>query len=112
VKLKDIGLYLKERIETYFKAQKIPYAMRYFDPSYSIRGCPPDAEDSILCDLYARHAVHAAMTGRTGLIIGMLHDNFVHIPIDLLSGAAKQVDASGSEWQSVLACTGQPPQLR
>ena len=59
--------------------------MRYFDPSYIIRSSPANSEDSILCDLFARHAVHAAMAGKTGLVIGYLHDKFIHVPIELLA---------------------------
>jgi 6-phosphofructokinase 1 len=106
--LKDIGLFLREQIGEYFKSEKIPVNIRYFDPSYSIRSCPADAEDSILCDLYARNAVHAAMAGKTGLVIGYLHDTFIHIPIDLLSGKTKRIDLRGWEWRSALAATGQP----
>ena len=106
--LKDIGVFLREQIIKYFKAEKIPVNIRYFDPSYSIRSCPADAEDSILCDLYARNAVHAAMAGKTGLVIGYLHDTFIHIPIDLLSGKTKRIDLKGWEWRSALAATGQP----
>jgi len=84
--LKDIGIYLKQEIGAYFKEEKIPVVIRYFDPSYSIRSCPADAEDSILCDLFARNAVHAAMAGKTGLVIGFLHDTFIHIPVELLTG--------------------------
>ena len=40
VKLQDIGLFLRERIESYFKAERIPVALRYFDPSYLIRSVP------------------------------------------------------------------------
>ena len=50
---------LRERIEGYFKAEKVPVVMRYFDPSYLVRSSPANAEDSILCDLFARHAAHA-----------------------------------------------------
>ena len=106
--LKDIGIFLREQIGEYFKTEKIPAIMRYFDPSYSIRSCPADAEDSILCDLYARNAVHAAMAGKTGLIIGFLHDTFIHVPIDLLMKKSKRVDLKGWEWRAALAATGQP----
>jgi 6-phosphofructokinase 1 len=105
--LKDIGIFLKEEIEDYFMAEKIPAVTRYFDPSYSIRSCPADAEDSILCDMYARNAVHAAMTGKTGLVIGYLHDTFIHIPVDMLAGKSRQVDVNGWEWKAALAATGQ-----
>ena len=107
-KLNDIGWFLRERIEAYFKAEKIPIVMRYFDPSYIVRSSPANAEDSILCDLYARHAAHAAMAGKTGLVIGYLHDRFIHVPIELLAGRKKQLDPDGFAWSAVLAATGQP----
>jgi 6-phosphofructokinase 1 len=108
VKLRDIGLYLRERIEAYFKAEGVPCTLRYFDPSYSIRSVKADAEDSILCDFYARNAVHAAMAGKTGLVIGLIHDQFVHVPIELLATRQKRLDPAGLQWHAVLAATGQP----
>ncbi len=108
VKLKDIGLFLRERIEAHFKAEQIPIVMRYFDPSYLVRSSPANTEDSILCDLFARYAVHAAMAGKTGLVIGYLHDRFIHIPIELLASRKKTMDPEGFAWSAVLAATGQP----
>jgi 6-phosphofructokinase 1 len=108
VKLKDIGLFLRERIEAHFKAVGIPVTMRYFDPSYLIRSSPANAADSILCDLFARYAVHAAMAGKTGLVIGYLHDKFIHVPIELLASEVKRLDPDGFAWSAVLAATGQP----
>src|SRR5262249_47966023 len=69
VKLSDIGLFLQKKIEEWFGARKIPFVMRYFDPSYIVRSSPDTAEDTILCDKFARHAAHAAMAGKTGLVI-------------------------------------------
>lgn len=108
VKLRDIGLFLREKIESYFRVEKIPVVMRYLEPSYIIRSVPADAEDAILCDQYARNAVHAAMAGKTGLVIGLLHDHFIHIPIEMLAKQQKRVDPNGSIWHAVLATTGQP----
>ena len=108
VKLHDIGLFLRERIEGHFKAQKIPMVMRYFDPNYLVRSSPASAGDSILCDLFARHAAHAAMAGKTGLVIGFLHDRFIHVPIQLLAHEEKRLDPEGPAWSAVLAATGQP----
>ncbi|HRD67279.1 MAG TPA: ATP-dependent 6-phosphofructokinase [Candidatus Competibacter sp.] len=107
VKLQDIGPFLRERIESYFKAEGIPVTLRYIDPSYLIRSVPADAEDSILCDFFARNAVHAAMAGKTGLVIGLLHDTFIHVPIELLASQRKRLDLNGSIWRAVLAATGQ-----
>ena len=108
VRLGDIGPFLRERIEAHFKAAGIPVIMRYFDPSYVIRSRHTNCEDSILCDLYARHAVHAAMAGKTGLVIGQLHDTFIHVPVEALTAQKKQLDPGGGWWHAVLAATGQP----
>jgi 6-phosphofructokinase 1 len=55
-----------------------------------------------------RRAVHAAMAGKTGVAIGLLHDTFIHVPIDLLAKQKKQLDPDGPAWHAVLATTGQP----
>lgn len=106
--LKDIGLFMREKIESYFRQEQIPVILRYFDPSYIIRSSRANAEDSILCDLFARNAVHAAMAGKTGLVIGYLHDKFIHVPIELLASKTKTMDTKGLAWSAVLATTGQP----
>lgn len=108
IKLKDIGLWLRDRIDEYFKKEKVPATLRYFDPSYIIRSVAADAEDAVLCDLYARNAVHAAMAGKTGLVIGLLHDYFIHVPIEMLAKQKKRLDPDGPGWHAVLAATGQP----
>ncbi len=111
VKLGDIGPLLCEEITSYFKAEGIPVVVRYFDPSYQIRSRPANSEDALLCDLYARHAVHAAMAGKTGVVIGFLHERFIHVPIELLAAQTKRLDPASGWWRSVLAATGQPAQF-
>jgi 6-phosphofructokinase 1 len=111
VKLKDIGPYMRLQIEEYFKAEGMPVVVRYFDPSYQVRSRPANCEDAMLCDLYARHAVHAAMAGKTGVVIGFLHEQFIHVPIELLTGRTKRLDPASGWWRSVLATTGQPEQF-
>jgi 6-phosphofructokinase 1 len=108
VKLGDIGRFLRAKIEAFFKAEGIPVAVRYFDPSYQVRSRPANCEDALLCDLFARHAVHAAMAGKTGLVIGFLHERFIHVPIELLAAHTKRLDPASGWWRSVLAATGQP----
>jgi 6-phosphofructokinase 1 len=107
-KLGDIGPYLRAQIEAHFEARGLPAVLRYFDPSYLIRSRPANCEDAILCDQFARHAVHAAMAGKTGLVIGFLHDRFIHVPIEQLCAGSRRVDPSGSWWRSAMAATGQP----
>jgi 6-phosphofructokinase 1 len=106
--LKDIGLFMREKIDNYFKHEQVPVVLRYFDPSYIIRSSRANAEDSILCDLFARNAIHAAMAGKTGLVIGYLHDRFIHVPIELLANRTKRIETNGMAWSAVLAATGQP----
>jgi 6-phosphofructokinase 1 len=107
LKSKDIGLFLRDSIDAYLKAENVPFVMRYFDPSYLVRSVPASAEDAILCDFYARNAVHAAMAGKTGLVIGQQHDIFTHVPIELLAKHKKQLDLNSPAWLGVLASTGQ-----
>ena len=108
VKLKDIGPFLREKIESYFKGEGAPVVVRYFDPSYQVRSRPANCEDALLCDLFARHAAHAAMAGKTGVIIGFLHERFIHVPIELLAKKTKRLDPASGWWHAVLAATGQP----
>lgn len=111
VKLKDIGPFLCEKIKSYFKTEGVPVVIRYFDPSYQIRSRPANSEDALLCDLFARHAVHAAMAGKTGVVIGFLHERFIHVPIELLATHTKRLDPASGWWRSVLAATGQPAEF-
>jgi 6-phosphofructokinase 1 len=106
--LQDIGIFLKQEIAAWFKARQMEITLRYFDPSYVVRSVAANTEDAVLCDCYARHAAHAAMAGKTGLIVGMVHGHFVHVPIGLLGGPVKRVDLKGELWRGVLATTGQP----
>jgi 6-phosphofructokinase 1 len=106
VKLRDIGPFLCEQIRSYFKGG-VPVVLRYFDPSYQVRSRPANSEDGLLCDLFSRHAVHAAMAGKTGIVIGFLHERFIHVPIEVLAGRTKRLDPASGWWRSVIATTGQ-----
>jgi 6-phosphofructokinase 1 len=107
-KLQDIGHFMRDAIGGHFKSRGIEMTMRYFDPSYQIRGCPANTEDALLCDRLGRHAVHAAMAGRTGLVISFLNGQFVQVPIDVIAAGGKQLDLDGELWRAVLSTTGQP----
>lgn len=111
LKLNDVGPFVCDKIKSYFKSEGISVVIRYFDPSYQIRSRPANCEDALLCDLFARHAVHAAMAGKTGLIIGFLHERFIHVPIELLATHKKRLDPASGWWRSVLATTGQPAEF-
>lgn len=104
----DIGLHLRSGIATYFKKRDTEVNIKYIDPSYIIRSVPANSQDARLCDSYARHAVHAAMAGKTDLIIGDWYSVYVHVPIAAAVTARKQIDPEGELWKAVISATGQP----
>jgi 6-phosphofructokinase 1 len=110
-RLIDVGPLLRQRIIDHFARQNIELNLRYIDPSYAIRSVPANAYDSVYCLRLAHAAVHAAMAGRTAMVVGRWHGRFVHIPIELAISKRNQVDPQGDLWMSVLEATGQPMRL-
>lgn len=108
VKLKDIGMFLKEAITAYFKQCGVQISIKYIDPSYMIRSLPANANDRVFCNFLGRNAVHAGMAGKTDLLIGNWNNHFVHVPMKLLAGKRRHVDPKGMLWRSALEATGQP----
>ena len=111
LRLKDIGHFLKDQFQAHFKKRGIEMTLRYFDPSYQIRGCPANTQDALICDFMGRHAVHAAMSGRTGLVISYLHSHFVHVPISVIARGSKRLELNGELWNAVLSSTRQRAQF-
>lgn len=103
----DIGMHLRAEITQYFKERNIPLSLKYIDPSYMIRSVAANASDSILCDALARHAVHAALAGKTDLVVGRWHRRFTHIPLAIVTSTHKRLDPIGDTWFSVIEATGQ-----
>jgi 6-phosphofructokinase 1 len=112
VKLKDIGPFLKERILDYFEKQGTEVNLKYIDPSYIIRSVPASPQDSVYCLRLADSAVHAAMSGRTEMVVGRRHGYYVHLPMKLIAAGRRRVDPSGDLWMSVLEATGQPASMK
>jgi 6-phosphofructokinase 1 len=108
-RLADIGQLLRERITGDFAAARAELSLRYVDPGYAIRSVPANGYDAVYCLRLAQAAVHAAMAGRTAMVVGRWHGRFVHLPISLATGSRNQVDPNGDLWMSVLEATGQPP---
>ncbi len=107
IKLKDIGLYLKEAIISYFEAKHTGITIKYIDPSYMIRSLPANANDRVFCNFLGRNAVHAGMAGKTNLLIGNWNNFFVHVPMQTVAGKRKQINPRGTLWRSTLEATGQ-----
>ncbi|MEM5946930.1 ATP-dependent 6-phosphofructokinase [Spirochaetia bacterium 38H-sp] len=106
--LPDVGIFLKDKIKAYFKEKNIPVNLKYIDPSYMIRSAPACASDSVYCSRLGTNAVHAAMAGKTKVLIGLVHNTFVHLPIEAVVSRRKKVDTEGSLWRDVLEATQQP----
>jgi 6-phosphofructokinase 1 len=111
-KLQDIGHYLETRIPRYLSKQGMEVTLKYIDPSYMIRSAPADPNDSIYCSRLGTHVVHAAMAGRTKTLISLIHNTFVHLPIEMAVSERNQVDPEGSLWRDVLEVTRQPALMK
>ena len=107
IKLQDIGIFLKHAIISHFNKKNIDISLKYIDPSYIIRSLPANSNDHVFCSFLGRDAVHAAMAGKTKLLIGHWNNHFVHIPMEASAGKRKKVNPVGKLWHSVLESTGQ-----
>lgn len=107
-KLNDIGRFLQAKILDEFKKRNIETTLKYIDPSYMLRALTTSADDAVFCSALGQHAVHAAMAGKTGLMIGYAHGRFTHVPLPAVQLGKKHLDVNSPLWLSVLASTGQP----
>jgi len=110
-RLADIGALLRQRIIDNYAATGEELSLRYVDPGYAIRSVPANGWDAVYCLRLAQAAAHAAMAGRTAMVVGRWHGRFVHIPIPVATGGRNEVDPNGDLWMSVLEATGQPERL-
>ena len=108
VKMADVGVYLRDRIIKYFDEKKIEINLKYIDPSYVIRSAPANPADSIYCERLVNASVHAAMAGKTKLIIGLVNNEFVHLPIKSVISHRNLVDPESNLWRDALDATHQP----
>ncbi len=110
-RLLDIGLFLKREIEEYFNRIGMEANLKYIDPSYTIRSVPANASDSMYCGALGQYAVHAGMAGKTGMLVGLMKDEYVHLPLSMVASGT-QVDPGGNVWMRVLEATGQPSLMK
>jgi 6-phosphofructokinase 1 len=111
IKLLDIGMFLKTEIEKHLKKTGLEINLKYIDPSYMIRSVPANASDSIYCGALGQYAVHAGMAGKTSMLVGLLKDEYVHLPFQIVASGSK-VNPGGNIWMRVLETTGQPPSMK
>jgi len=108
LKLADVGTYLRDRINKYFGEKKTEINLKYIDPSYVIRSSPANPSDSIYCERLGNAAAHAAMAGRTKILIGLVNNRYVHLPIEAAITKRRHVDPEGNLWRDTLDATHQP----
>ena len=111
-RLSDIGLFLKQKITEHFARVNLELNLKYIDPSYAIRSVPANPFDSVYCMRLAHNAVHAAMSGRTEMVVGRWNARFVHVPMAMAIRERNTVDPHGDLWMSVLESTSQPKEFR
>ena len=111
IRLSDIGLFLKDSIEKHFHDINLEINLKYIEPSYIIRSVPANASDSIYGSSLGQYSVHAAMAGKTGLLVALRKNDYVHLPLSAaISG--RQIDPAGNLWMRVLEMTGQPQEMK
>jgi len=109
LKLGDIGVFLRDRIKAELKPEGVN--VKYIDPSYIIRAAPANAADAIFCGQLAEEAVHAAMAGKTGIVVGLWLNRFTHVPVGVVNSGSKRICLDDAFWRNVVDSTGQPPLL-
>ncbi|MBR5883319.1 MAG: ATP-dependent 6-phosphofructokinase [Mailhella sp.] len=105
--LGDIGTFLQKAIKNYFAAKDMNVTVKYIDPSYIVRSMPANTNDRVYCGQLGRNAVHAAMAGKTNVVVARMQDRFVHLPLQLVTRRRRKIDITSNYWRSVIATTGQ-----
>ncbi|MBT3225965.1 MAG: ATP-dependent 6-phosphofructokinase [Deltaproteobacteria bacterium] len=108
VKLKDIGVYLQKQIQEYFQKLHIETNLKYIDPSYIVRSVPANTNDGLFSAILGQNAVHAAMAGKSDLVVSIWHGVYCQLPIALAITERKKLHPSSRLWVNVLESTGQP----
>ena len=108
VAMGDIGKLLSERIKKKFRDEGTEIILKYIDPSYIIRSIKASPADSVLCTSLAINAVHAAMSGKTRMVIALWHHELVHVPMHMAIQDRNVINPESAYWLSVLSTTGQP----
>jgi len=105
--LGDIAGLLIREIGRHLKEQGLSHAFKYIDPSYLIRSVPANANDRVYCGFLGQLAVHAAMAGKTGMVVSKLYGRYVHLPLHLVTRRRKTLNLASDCWRAVLESTGQ-----
>jgi 6-phosphofructokinase 1 len=111
-KIADIGIFLKGAIEEYFKKKNKEINLKYIDPSYLIRSAPANPSDALYCARLGTAAAHAAMAGKTAMVVSLVNNQYVHVPMTMVTTGRKHVDPESDLWRDVINGTGQPALMK
>ncbi|MBM9520770.1 ATP-dependent 6-phosphofructokinase [Desulforhopalus vacuolatus] len=105
--LGDICTLLVDRIKKHFQARNLEMELKFIDPSYLIRSVPATPGDRVYCGFLGQNAVHAAMAGKTGMVVTEFKSSMVHLPLDLVTLKRRTLNIKSDYWCSVMDTTGQ-----
>jgi 6-phosphofructokinase 1 len=111
-RMHDVGLFLKDKLSAYFKEIGLDAMVRYIDPSYTIRASAPNSNDAIYCARLGNNAVHAAMAGKTKVLMSQWNGIYVHVPIKMATKSRNKINPRSRLWQDVLETTWQPGNMK
>ncbi|MBQ7457232.1 MAG: ATP-dependent 6-phosphofructokinase [Desulfovibrio sp.] len=105
--LGDIAVFLRNGLKQYLNSHNLRHTIKYIDPSYIIRSVPANSSDKVYCGFLGQYAVHAAMAGRTDMVVAKVQGQFVHLPFDLVTRSRRKLNIHSDLWRAVLESTGQ-----
>lgn len=107
LQLGNIGIFLRDRIKKQFKDLGYELNLKYIDPSYLIRSVPANSGDRIYTGFLGHSAVHAGLAGKTGMMVSLWNNHYVHVPVELAISHSSHVEPEGNLWRAVREATGQ-----
>lgn len=105
--LGNVADLLRREIKRYLDERSLEHSIKYIDPSYIIRSVPAQGGDKVYCGFLGQYAVHAAMAGRTGMVVAKIQDRYVHLPLELVTRTRRRLNIHSDLWRAVLESTGQ-----
>jgi len=109
--LADVCGVLQDRIKEHFKEQNMPITLKFIDPSYIIRSVQANSNDCVYCGFLGQHAIHAAMAGKTNMVVSKLQDRYINLPLNLVTQKRRKLNIYSNYWRAVIESTGQPMKL-
>ncbi len=103
----DVCSLLIREIKEYFKAKNMEVTLKFIDPSYIIRSVKANSNDRVYCGFLGQNAVHAAMAGKTGMVVSKIQSRYVHLPLGVVIKKRRKLNTKSDYWRSVMETTGQ-----